>query len=197
MRKVRLTESDLHRIVRESVKKTIMDEGFKNFIGNSIKKAKKIGKKISDYADMEWEDEPVKKKSGESIWGVNTNGKVDESHIDHVIKESMRKVIVEHEADWFDDGDIAYIGRTSAYYDDDDDSIYTPEYWTYSDTPDDKDFAGEVYELDEEGKSELNWWIRCQRFNGYQRQHAFNPNMSSPEQMWNELDSNYGTLVRE
>ena len=54
------------------VEEAQLDEGFKNAVNNFKNKVKGVGKKISDYADKEWEDEPVKKKSGESVWGRNT-----------------------------------------------------------------------------------------------------------------------------
>lgn len=125
--------------------------------------------------------------------------RLTESQLNRVIKESVKRVLMEHEDDWFYPDDTAYIGRTSAYYgyDYDEDSIYEPDYWTYSTSPNDADFAGEVYELDEDGKSELNWWIRCRRFNEYQRTHSFNPNLSSPDEMWEYLVQNHGTLVRQ
>lgn len=54
---------------------TQLDEGFKKAFDKFKNKVKKVGKVVSDYADKEWEDEPVKKKSGESIWGTNTPDK--------------------------------------------------------------------------------------------------------------------------
>ena len=82
------------------------------------------------------------------------------------------------------------------YYDDDDSSVYAPDYWTYSNEPNDRDFAGEVYELNDEGKAELNYWLRCRRFNEYQRSHAFNPRTETPEQEWALLTRNYGRRIR-
>ena len=111
--------------------------------------------------------------------------------IDRVIKESIKHIIREHEEDWFNEDDTAFIGRTAAYYEDDDDSMFVPEMWTYDNTPDSKDFAGDVFRLSEEGKSELNWWIRCQRFNEYQRKNAFNPNLKSPEEEFEYLVKNF------
>lgn len=123
--------------------------------------------------------------------------KLNESQLRQVIKESIKKVLKEHEDDWFSEQDTAYIGRTEAYYDENDDYIFTPDLWTYSNNPNDEDFAGEVFELTEEGKEKLNWWIRCCGFNEYRRKHAFNPNMNTPEQEWNILTKKYGKLIRQ
>ena len=128
--------------------------------------------------------------------------KITESELRTLIAESVKKVLLkkrmlrEHEDDWFNESDTAFIGRTSAYYSDDDSSVYEPDYWTYSNEPNDRDFAGEVYELNDEGKAELNYWIRCQRFNEYQRSHAFNPRTETPEQEWALLTRNYGRRIR-
>jgi hypothetical protein len=116
-----------------------------------------------------------------------------------VAENAFRKgrMLLEHEDDYFWEDDTAYIGRTSAYYGDyDDDSFYTPDYWTYSTDPNDKDFAGEVYQLNDEGRRELNWWLRCQRFNEYQRKNSFNPNNNSAEEEWEVLVQNYATPVQ-
>lgn len=83
--------------------------------------------------------------------------------------------------------DKMYIGRTAAYYDDDDDSVFAPDYWTYSEDKDDKDFAGEVHELTEEGAAELEWWCECKRMNQYQRNHCFGYRNENAEQMWEKL----------
>lgn len=128
--------------------------------------------------------------------------KLNESQLRKIVAESVKKVLLkkrmlrEHEDDWFKESDTAFIGRTSAYYDDDDSSVYEPDYWTYSDEPNDRDFAGEVYELNDEGKAELNYWLRCRRFNEYQRSHAFNPRTETPEQEWALLTRNYGRRIR-
>ena len=128
--------------------------------------------------------------------------KLNESQLRKIVAESVKKVLKEtrilkeHEDDWFDESDTAYIGRTSAYYEDDDSSVYTPDYWTYSTEPNDREFAGEVYELNNDGKQELNYWLRCQRFNEYQRAHAFAPRNESPEQEWNLLTKQYGRRIR-
>ena len=112
--------------------------------------------------------------------------------VSKIVKESVKRVLREHEDDWFDESDEGYIGRTSAFYGYyDDDSIYEPDYWTYSTDPNDEEFAGEVYQLNDEGKSELNYWIRCRRFNEYQRKNAFNPRNESPEEEWNKLTNKY------
>lgn len=128
--------------------------------------------------------------------------KLNESQLRKIVAESVKKVLLkermlrEHEDDWFYESDTAFIGRTSAYYDDDDSSVYAPDYWTYSNEPNDRDFAGEVYELNDEGKAELNYWLRCRRFNEYQRSHAFNPRTETPEQEWALLTRNYGRRIR-
>lgn len=128
--------------------------------------------------------------------------KLNESQLRKIVAESVKKVLKEtrilkeHEDDWFDESDTAYIGRTSAYYEDDDSSMYAPDYWTYSTEPNDREFAGEVYELNNDGKRELNYWLRCQRFNEYQRAHAFAPRNESPEQEWNLLTKQYGRRIR-
>lgn len=97
---------------------------------------------------------------------------------------------------WFDENDTAYIGRTAAYYDWDDDYVFTPDLWTYDTNPDCKDFAGVVYQLSDEGKDELNWWIKCQKMNEYERNHAFNPNLNSMEEEYEELVNYYGTKIK-
>ena len=83
--------------------------------------------------------------------------KLNESQLRKIIAESVKRAINEHEDDWFDESDAAYIGRTSAYYNDDDSFVYTPDYWTYSTDPNDRDFAGEVYELNDEGKTVITF----------------------------------------
>lgn len=129
--------------------------------------------------------------------------RLTESELKRMISESVKKILKnnkrmlrEHEEDWFNEDDQAYIGRTEAYYDENDDYIYTPDFWTYDNNPNSKDFAGEVYVLNDEGKSELNWWIRNQRFNEYQRKNAFNPNNNSSEEEWELLTQNYGKRIR-
>ena len=99
---------------------------------------------------------------------------------------------------WFDENDTAYIGRTAEYYAEDwgEDDLFTPDLWTYSTDPDCKDFAGEVYQLSDDGKRELNWWIRCQRMNEYERKHAFNPNLNSMEEEYEELVNYYGNKIK-
>lgn len=96
----------------------------------------------------------------------------------------------------FYEDDIIYIGRTKEYYDDNDDYLFTPDFWVCSEDPNDKDFAGEVYMLDDEGKRRLDWWLRCRRMNEYQRNHAFNPDLSSKEEIWEDLTSTHGTLIK-
>ena len=70
--------------------------------------------------------------------------KLNESQLRKIVAESVKKVLKEtkilkeHEDDWFDESDTAYIGRTSAYYEDDDSSMYAPDYWTYSTEPNDR-----------------------------------------------------------
>lgn len=87
-----------------------------------------------------------------------------------------------------------YIGRTNAYYEPVEESLYIEDTWTWSEDPIDKDFAGEVYELNEEGISELNWWLRCRRMNAYERAHSWNPDTRGIEQVWDSLIKN-GTLI--
>lgn len=67
-----------------------------------------------------------------------------------------------------------FIGRTDAFYNDDDESLYTPEYWTYSDDENDKDFAAEhdVHELTAEGYAELQEYMNRRRMNDYYRSRA-------------------------
>lgn len=98
---------------------------------------------------------------------------------------------------WFEENDTAYIGRTAAYYSDyDDDCLYIPDLWTYDTNPDCNDFAGEVYQLSDDGKRELNWWIECRKMNEYERKHAFNPNLNSMEEEYEELVKYYGTKIK-
>ena len=80
-----------------------------------------------------------------------------------------------------------YIARTQAYFEGDDENIYTPDYWTYSEDADDKEFAGEVYCLDEEGDRTLDWWLTCRRMNLYERNHSFNVDNRNQEEIWDEL----------
>ena len=125
--------------------------------------------------------------------------RLNEENLHRLIEGCVKKILKEHEEDWFDEGDSAYIGRTKAYYADvDDGSVYAPDYWTYDTDPNCADFVGEVYELSEEGKSELNWWIRCQRMNSYQRGHSFGVREESPEQEWQKLTSSreYSRRIR-
>lgn len=128
--------------------------------------------------------------------------RLTESELRRMISESVKRVLKEnkrilkeHEDDWFDEDDEVYIGRTEAYYNEDDDYVFTPDLWTYDNNPNSQDFAGEVFRLNDEGKRELNWWIRCQRFNEYQRKNAFNPNTNSSEEEWETL-MQYAEQVR-
>ena len=131
--------------------------------------------------------------------------KLTESKLKQIVAESVKKVLSESYwsgGEYYEDQEEIYIGRTSAYYgyDDDDDNIYEPDYWTYDEDPNCKEFAGEVYALNADGISELNWWLNCQRSNEYQRRNTFNHNNMSREQMWNHLtdpSSHLSTLVRE
>ena len=52
----------------------------------------------------------------------------------------------------FFEDETVYIGRTEAYYNQDDDDLFYPDLWTWSNDPKDDDFAGEVYELNDDGK---------------------------------------------
>ena len=253
--RVRLTESQLHNVIKESVKRVLREGDFDDInlngyidpaerqrqIDSDWKSIDNVDKRLinrfeSDNPetfahDEKWLDdvhgnknirndnlaqyasnpEHFDKFMTSDIWksdaigtdngtsgfelAKNRNG-ISESQLHNVIKESVKKVLREHEDDWFDEMDTAYIGRTSAYYDDDNESVFAPDYWTYSTDPNDPDFADEVYELNEDGKSELNWWIRSQRFNEYQRNNAFNPNDKSSEEMWEYLtDRSNGFLA--
>ena len=80
-----------------------------------------------------------------------------------------------------------YIGRTKEYYEPDEDNMFVSDLWTYSEDPEDKDFVGEVYELNEEAVKELDWWLRSRRMNEWQRRNSFNPDMRGPESVWNSL----------
>ena len=51
----------------------------------------------------------------------------------------------------FFEDETVYIGRTEAYYNPDDDDLFYPDLWTWSDNPEDDDFAGEVYALNDDG----------------------------------------------
>ena len=48
--------------------------------------------------------------------------KMNERELHRLISESVKRVLNEHEDDWFEEYDTAYIGRTSAYYGDTDDN---------------------------------------------------------------------------
>jgi hypothetical protein len=145
-------------------------------------------------------------KSLNNQYKINENTvKLTESKLKQIVAESVKKVLSESYwsgGEYYEDQEEMYIGRTSAYYgyDDDDDNIYEPDYWTYDEDPNCKEFAGEVYALNADGISELNWWLNCQRSNEYQRRNTFNHNNMSREQMWNHLtdpSSHLSTLVRE
>ena len=132
--------------------------------------------------------------------------RLTESELKHIIMENVKKVlreskkrINENEGDWFNEEDEGYIGRTAAYYEDEDDSIYSPDYWTYDTNPNSNDFAGEVYKLTDEGKDELNYWLRCRRTNEYQRKHEFlHFKDVTPEEEWNLLTTSkrYSSRIR-
>jgi hypothetical protein len=209
---IRLTESELKRVIAESVKNILNEIGDSEESRSSIRKAVKddSAKRIKGLLKGTYKSENFTDKTGKK-W-VSKKAARNQNILDNLKtkeeKEQRKRVKVsentfrrgrllfEHEDDYFWDDDTAYIGRTNAYYEDDGESVFTPDYWTYSTDPNDKDFAGEVYQLDDEGKKELNWWIRCQRFNEYQRSHAFNPNENSAEEEWEELVQNYGTQIR-
>ena len=80
-----------------------------------------------------------------------------------------------------------YIARTAAYFEPDEDDLYVPDLWTWSEDPDDKDFEGDVYELNDEAASELVWWLRCQKMNEWQRRNCFIPDNRRPEEVWESL----------
>lgn len=97
---VRLTEQDLNRMVNETLSHILkengeMNEGFKDTLKKGKTFAKKIGKKISDYADKEWEDEPVKKKVGTLRQGVNSGKITKESIIKKAVSESINNMLSE------------------------------------------------------------------------------------------------------
>lgn len=83
-----------------------------------------------------------------------------------------------------------FIGRTNAYYEPNEDSLYVEDTWTWSEDSDDRGFASEVYELNDEAKSELEWWLESQRMNLWQRNHSFNPDCRSSEEVWESLIQN-------
>ena len=215
-RTIRLRESELRRIVSESVKKVINEFTLPNGSNvnrgvvttpsgrrfNTNKPGTRKGKfnlnkncEVQPNGTKVWDNGDVATPSGR-------NFNLKKESLNRIVSESVRRVLNErkrilreHEDDWFDEDDEAYIGRTEAYYNEDDDYVYTPDLWTYDNTPNSKDFAGDVFRLNDEGKRELNWWIRCQRFNGYQRKNAFNPNTNSPEEEWETL-MQYAEQVR-
>lgn len=92
-----------------------------------------------------------------------------------------------------------YIARTKEYFDYNEEKypVYEPDLWTYSEDSDDKDFAGTVYKLNEEGESVLNWWLRCRRMNEYERRHSFNCDNRSREEIYNLLVNDYGQDITE
>ena len=100
---VRLTEQDLNRMVNETLSHILkengeMNEGFKDTLEKGKTFAKKIGKKISDYADKEWEDEPVKKKVGTLRQGVNSGKITKESIIHKAVNSSINRMLKEAES---------------------------------------------------------------------------------------------------
>lgn len=208
---IRLTESELKKVITESVKKIINEIGDSEESRNNIRKAVKddTTKRIKGLMKGTYKSENYVDKNGKK-W-VSRKASRNQNILDNLqAKEEKEKckekvaenafrrgrMLLEHEDDYFWEDDTAYIGRTSAYYDYDDDSVYTPDFWTYSTDPNDKDFAGEVYQLNDEGRRELNWWLRCQRFNEYQRSNSFNPNNNSAEEEWEVLVQNYATPVQ-
>ena len=96
----------------------------------------------------------------------------------------------------FFEDETVYIGRTEAYYNPDDDDLFYPDLWTWSDNREDNDFAGEVYELNEDGKEELDWWIKCRRMNEYQRSRAFNYNKKNQFKEWDYLIDNFAKRIK-
>lgn len=80
-----------------------------------------------------------------------------------------------------------FISRTAAYYGPTEYSLYVEDTWTWSEDENDKDFAGVVYELDDDGVKELEWWLRCRRMNQYEKNHSFNPDLRNQEQVWKSL----------
>ena len=80
-----------------------------------------------------------------------------------------------------------FIGRTTSYYETNEDVVFVEDTWTWSEDEDDKDFAGEIYELNDVGVSELDWWIRCRQMNQYVINHSFNVDSRNQEQLWSSL----------
>jgi hypothetical protein len=109
---------------------------------------------------------------------------------------------------YFDDTEKAYIGRTDAYYsEEDDDSVFSPDYWTYSNDINDSDFAqdGDLYQLTKYGKQAINSWLTYRNENEYQRnQKSFwyagdSIVKMNKEQLWNFLitDIRYSKQIRK
>ena len=96
----------------------------------------------------------------------------------------------------FFEDETVYIGRTEAYYNQDDDDLFYPDLWTWSTDPEDDDFAGEVYELNDDGKEELDWWIKCRRMNEYQRSRTFNYNKKNQFEEWDYLIDNFAKRIK-
>ena len=96
----------------------------------------------------------------------------------------------------FFEDETVYIGRTEAFYNQDDDDLFYPDLWTWSDNPEDDDFAGEVYELNDDGKEELDWWIECRRMNEYQRSRTFNYNKKNQFEEWDYLIDNFAKRIK-
>ena len=92
-----------------------------------------------------------------------------------------------------------FIGRTDAWYNDDDESLYTPEYWTYSDDENDKEFAAEheVHELTAAGYAELQEYLSRRRMNDYYRRRAGRSvfDRMSHNQVWDYLTSDKSFIV--
>lgn len=113
--------------------------------------------------------------------------------IKSIISENRKNLISEN---YFNDSDTAYIGRTDAYYsDEDNESVYSPDYWTYSNDINDNDFAedGDLYQLTDEGKDVINSWLKSKNSNEYRRQQMRGINQymnESPEEIWKYLTTN-------
>lgn len=97
---------------------------------------------------------------------------------------------------YFEEYETIYISRTAEYYDEEQDWLFTPPMWTYGWTPTEKRFAGAVYQLTDEGKRILGWWLECRSMNEYQRKHCWGYDNTSSEELFEKLttDKDYSEL---
>lgn len=82
-----------------------------------------------------------------------------------------------------------YVGRTDDYYCDDDESVFTPEYWTYSDNRDSDEFAAEgpVRELNADGMELLADLRKAHGFNQYQADRSWSRVRDLYHRSWNSM----------